>query len=95
MADDTMVERVAKAIYAAEHGTEYQDGTPVRPSPDEWDVLLTCARAAIAAMREPTPEMIAKRDDDSDPVHWDYKCHVCGGAEHAWKTMIDAALGEK
>lgn len=88
-----MVEKVARAIYAAEYGTEYQDCTPVEPSEPELVVLRECARAAIEAMREPTPEMIAKPDDGAR-VHWDYNCHVCGGARHAWETMIDVALGK-
>ena len=89
MADDTMVERVAKAI-ALDDSQTWSELDGIHAA-----MFLSFARAALQAMREPTPEMIAKRDDDSDPVHWDYKCHVCGGAEHAWKTMIDAALGEK
>ena len=80
-----MVERVAKAIYAAEHGTEYQDGTPVRPSPDEWDVLLTCARAAIAAMREPTEAMLKAAHSACDE-----NGHVLIASSN--RAMIDEAL---
>jgi len=70
-----MIERVAKAINDAmiKHG-DYK--------PDEL------ARAAIAAMREPTEEMyqgvcaLNKRWQDSNSAE-------------IWQAMIDAALGEK
>ena len=51
------------------------------------------ARAAIAAMREPTPEMTSA-EGVREHVHWDYSCHVCGGAQEHWYAMIDAALEE-
>lgn len=42
------------------------------------------ARAAIEAMREPTPQMLATFADGDDPAY----------AED-WRAMIDAALDEK
>lgn len=47
------------------------------------------ARAVIAAMREPTKEMIT-----GEGMHWDYSCQVCGGWKEGWYAMIDAALGK-
>ena len=68
-----MVERVAKAIAA-----EFSHlGTG-------WDEI---ARAAIAAMREPTEAM-----KSVEGVHWGYSCHVCGGLKEGWQAMIDEAL---
>ncbi|RTL63552.1 MAG: hypothetical protein EKK41_23230 [Hyphomicrobiales bacterium] len=80
---DTMIERVAKAIYAeasrqgAGHGNfdilyaEVQDG------------LRLMARAAIEAMREPSPALILEATD-------------CGrrklGNGDFWRAIIDAAL---
>lgn len=67
-----MVDRVVQAIAAKLN----RDAT-----------LGDIARAAIEAMREPTPEMT-----QADNVHWDYSCHVCGGAKEHWERMIEAAL---
>ena len=48
------------------------------------DVGIDLARAAIRAMREPTPEMIG--------AEFVYKnCHMCGGASEQYPRMIDAA----
>ena len=78
MIDSTMIERVARAICRA-HG-----------NPDEhFELFMVEARAAIEAMRDPTPEMLTRAgtinnyaDDtgtaDADHVEW-------------WKGMIDAA----
>lgn len=57
---------------------------------DSWrDMSLeTLARAAIAAMREPTPAML-----EGENVH--LLCHMCGGHLEGWYAMIDAALKEK
>jgi len=75
-----MIERVAKAINDAmlQHG-DYK--------PDEL------ARAAIAAMREPTEDMggAAVTDHDNHAHHMSsYHC-----VTEAWRNMIDAALEEK
>lgn len=71
-----MIERVARAIAAA--------GTIV-----DWDEMsVACqeqftkeARAAIAAMREPSETMVDAGYQASPPV------------EYIWQAMIDAALG--
>jgi len=67
-----MIERVARAIeattkYALSDYTDYSD----------------MARAAIAAMREPTEEMLQ------------CGCHDCGHQTTYWQAMIDAALERK
>ena len=92
----SMIERVAAAMHVVEYGTEYQDGTPVVASPHEMDILRLCARAAITAMREPTPEMwsAVRRADweagyDSHHQHPQY-----ASMEVRWRAMIDAALKE-
>lgn len=65
-----MVKRVAKAL-AALPSSQREGG----PTYDQY------ARAAIEAMREPTPQMLATFADGDDPAY----------AED-WRTMIDAAL---
>lgn len=96
MADNVMVERVARAIVAADE----QNGGP------PWDYIaglgkhalafrMDQARAAISAMREPTGEMLdalgnALYDAETDsgcPDHW-------GTLRKSWPAMIDAALAE-
>lgn len=80
MSDD-MVERVARAIFVSaddEHNTW--------PTPDHPE-CMKMARAALAAMRDPTEAMKAV-----EGVHWDYSCHVCGGLKEGWQAMIDEAL---
>ncbi len=62
-----MIDRVAAALLAVDGGT--------------WNITpgieVDLARAAIAAMREPTEAMI--------DLGWDY-------GEDAWREMIDEAL---
>lgn len=84
---DNMVERVARAI-----------------DPDEWALIdnktavtydarglsLQRARAAIAAMREPT-EAMADAPARAGVYAGDYTMHA-GEATEAWQAMIDAAL---
>lgn len=74
-----MVERVAKAIDDAEgHATVKGFGAA--------DKAIHMARAAIAAMREPTEDMIAEGEacDDCDSGNASAVVH--------WLSMIDAAL---
>ena len=64
---DSLIERVALAFWGDEYdGSEYQ---------------LRGARAAIEAMREPTPEML--------PAEMYEKTY-----RHIWQKMISAALRE-
>ena len=71
---DNMIERVAQAI------TKVLSPTGDRPRMVE-DAGMDAARAAIAAMREPTPEML--------PAEMYEKTY-----RHIWQKMISAALGE-
>jgi hypothetical protein len=84
MAEQSMVERVAKAILADKH--------PDLP----WEIaselcrndFLGHARAAIEALREPTEAM---REAVSDPAH---QMFSHGHIIDVWNHMIDAALKE-
>ena len=69
----SMIERVAKAL-------QQEMGTA---SFDEPPSSVALARAAIAAMREPTEEMI---------VAW---IRAPGAIKGGWQGMIDAALAGK
>lgn len=80
----TMIERVARAMVAADSGPE---GSVLFDM--HWaefgDGYLKTARAAIAAMRDPTEGML----DGINP-NW-----IDGGAVQSYQAMIDAALEEK
>jgi hypothetical protein len=67
----TMVERVAEALREAYREPE------TRP-------YIEMARAAIAAMREPTEEMVLAGNEKAS---YDY-----GAARESWSAMIDEAL---
>ena len=75
MTDMTMVERVARAICAPNEGFACCG---------ECEVIVEKARAAIAAMAEPTGAMITMGG------------YTIGKpkAKEVWKAMIDAALLE-
>lgn len=83
-----MVERVARAIYET-------DPVGVRPWADaptsNREDCLVCARAAIAAMQEPTVEMTdaAQKLDWRGPI-----ADAMPGATlcFLWREMIDEAL---
>ena len=85
---DSMVERVARTI------GEYYDGlTDPVATPENWARALGAARAAIAAMREPTAEMQRKWNMVTDEhTGFQEACPLCGGHLHGWRIMIDAAL---
>ena len=68
----SLVERVARAL-AETDGYE--------PTVKGIEALIPHARAAIAAMREPTDAMINATYEGSDPAE-------------LWRMMIDAALAE-
>lgn len=92
---DSMIERVARAIYE----TKVNPPTKITahrgewPKPDKWEDLppilrhewVDCARAAIAAMREPTEAM---KEASSR------YCQECADSLDAWHAGIDAALKE-
>jgi hypothetical protein len=81
----SMVERVAKEIEIAfVEKTAHHPIAKLLPRMGWiWPIL---ARAALAAMREPTEAMIKA----SSPFACDY--HM---ADEVWEAMIDAALAEK
>ena len=80
-----MVERVAKEIYLHVNAE-----TAGRPLAEVADAYLACARAAIAAMREPTEAMI-KEATDTAIMEGTYG--IAGeDAVSIWKAMIDAAI---
>ena len=94
-----MIERVAQAIYAS---NPFPDGLEFL-EPEPWRSCIDSARAAIAAMREPTGAMYMAGGDVSPSAHLadkDYKPYgtkTIGdmAAKAAWEKMIDAALEEK
>lgn len=75
-----MVERVARALYAVNTGgaASWEDEAPEF---QQW--VCEQARAAIAAMREPTEAMVEEGASE---------IRAAGGPEFVWRAMIDAAL---
>jgi len=81
-----MVDRVAKALFA-----DYQKSALGPDLTQTWSTLpkiaidhaYSQARAAIAAMREPSGEMLTAAD---------LRDGICTSYDELWKTMIDAAL---
>ena len=93
----TMIEAVGRAINPDAWAT--QDGLKEH-SPDYWAsptetetraTLTVRARAAIEAMREPTPEMMggANKAQPFLDGEWDFGRKII---EDIWQAMIDAAL---
>jgi hypothetical protein len=74
----TMVKRVAQALQQG-MGAVPSDETPASRAQRELS-LFALARAAIAAMREPTEEML------------DAWIRAPGAIKGGWQAMIDAAL---
>jgi hypothetical protein len=83
-----MVERVAGALWPwlrrwmPDHAT--QEWHQIRVGSLPHQVACDAARAAIEAMREPTPGMVGAANRNNHPRDID-----------TWQTMIDAALGEQ
>lgn len=76
----SMVERVARAICLADGLDDgLSNAFAVQKTDREWGEWVPLARAAIEAMREPTPEMV----------------EAGAGYHEAWPFMIDAALVDK
>jgi hypothetical protein len=89
-----MVERVARVICETQNVDGFKCTCPLlgEIEGNNWcngNRAVAQARAAIAAMREPTEAM-----KDADGVYWEDSCLHCGGHQHAWQTLIDAALKE-
>lgn len=85
--NETMVERVAKAIYEEDDPWHVAFPWPnLTKTQAGVDAYRRCARAAIEAMREPTEAMerAGLREMTIDPA-W---------AKPAWQAMISAALSE-
>jgi hypothetical protein len=99
---DTMIERVARALYrSAPH-----DYDPNQMGEDEtWPDLVDPVRAVLNSMREPTEAMLAngERLEVFASCDWDGSSanvmrDVEGGSpglQTLWRTMIDAALAEE
>jgi hypothetical protein len=79
-----MIERVAKAAYVDLMGED--DGSwPNSHFSVSADMFRSCARAAIFAMREPTPFMWVAAEDEFDMMDPKW-------GEKMWRAMIDEAL---
>ena len=91
---ETMVERVARAIYEARavHFGEPPRNPPVRD--ERWELCISYARAAIAAMRTPTEEMVAEGAGVDFWNSGDGKS-TTGNVVVIWPAMIEAALKEE
>jgi len=84
-----MIERVARAICREWLEADYEGEKVDRLVDRGWRCWQAVARTAIAAMREPTDDVI-----HSAP-HW--SCSECDGVNYttnrdAWYAMIDAAM---
>lgn len=75
-----MIERVARAMARANYPAATDNDID-----EMWEGWVKEARAAIAAMREPTPAM----------VNYGEACDGTISAKEIWQTMIDAALQER
>ena len=76
-----MIERVARAVAWDHAGSE-----------DVWHVYRSAAKAAIAAMRDLTPEMAEAMGHMVEPA-----CQGDGrwtSIREAWRAGIDAAIGD-
>ena len=82
-----MVERIAKAMF--QHANPHLDPDFIlagNTDPD-WKIFEWHARVAIAAMREPTEDMI--ESGFIKPPQWD---HDSATVLDVWQCMIDEAL---
>ena len=82
----TMIERVARVFHAAQGYDQW-------PHP-ECTQCMDAARAAIAAMREPTPFMLEAVDKAADVQGYVAAAFETMEAAKSWPVMIDAVLGE-
>jgi len=84
-----MVERVARAMAKAEGWSLPNDMSLPYAAGSRVGRMMGLARAAIAAMREPTEEMV--RAGEKEFIASDVACCM-EPAEDCWQAMIDAAL---
>ncbi len=87
-----MVERVARALHAESEQTLsssslFQKIPPFESGRHIWEAQ---ARAAIAAMREPTVKMVVAFEHEMRAT-----VSMQSDAVIGWRTMVDAALEEK
>jgi hypothetical protein len=79
MSEMSMVERVARAIHR-------QDFLSEEAAENSWEIdtelRMDMARAAIAALREPTPQMIGAA----------HEAGIASRVLPVWRAMIDEAL---
>ena len=97
-----MVERVARAVFEAIPHQDARVKDKVRyftwesyceEAPTFAEQIRGQARAAIAAMREPTNTMVAAALDANLDIYWGYYADERpGGPDGPWRAMIDAAL---
>jgi len=82
-----MIERVARGMYEAQVGASVpEDLWAVTLAHPAFVGTLATARAAIAAMREPTDEMVTQCANTG---------HLPDDAVVVWQRMIDEALKPK
>ena len=92
-----MVERVAKSIWAATLWdrvyNEAADRFDWDHNVEDKDSVLRIAAAAVSAMREPTPGMMASADAKiPSGFHFGIKDGDLHGCRIIWHAMIDEAL---
>lgn len=80
----TKVEEVAKAIHEARYDEPFFVDKPI-----PW--VMNAARAAVAALREPTPEMI-EAGMETGQFENDVFTVSDSAAKFVFQAMIDAAL---
>ena len=84
---DEMIERVARAMFAAQWDAQDR--------PEEFDlnsegfkaIYWAAARAAVAAMREPTDDMVRA-------AHLKAEGMTSAGFADVWRAMIDVVLDD-
>lgn len=89
----TMIERIARAIApeAWEPGRYF--GSAVR----RWrrEMSIRNARAALAALREPTEGMVTMGESAAEMPDDEDGCRITFAADDVFRAMIDAALEGK
>lgn len=92
---ESMIERVARALRR-----QWSIDNFDRPSDVGWQDEINAARAAIAAMKEPTETMISPEGvhigfiNDADGIEDNLYIDE-DDARAIWQAMIDAALNEQ
>jgi hypothetical protein len=94
-----MVERVAKAIWNVSREPEHEGPTEDKwhEATEDWrENMRAHARAAITAMRTPTPKMLKAAKAAMSPGKRPTQNRVGCKAKHGirYRAMIDAALKE-